>query len=342
MYPSLVLSAALLAPAAPVPRDTVPNATGPAPRVLALKADTGGAVRVVGSIPIKQTATSNQIVMDKDGKQVEKVVEYDVVTSQYFNKTLAEFNGKFATADGAPLTLDEATARVKAGATVLASADGKPVGKAWLRAVAPDTVVMVAEGLSHAQLQWGGGTLPTTPAPRLSLLTTDDKGTVLAQVTSRPVNSGNVYYDEMMWEGGGRAMRGRAVRFNGDGMYYGGAPVDVKISNKPLADVTFDAYDRTGRLLPRGEALKRLGAGGMVLVAGDNRMPDDNYLKAFHEDVLVLMASELVIPITPIDQTKKKTEPMKQPNDPNVAPAPQPLAPVAVEKIQIKVQAEKK
>ena len=51
MYPSLVLSAALVAPAAPVPRDTAPNTSGPAPRVIALKADATGTVRIVGSIP---------------------------------------------------------------------------------------------------------------------------------------------------------------------------------------------------------------------------------------------------------------------------------------------------
>ena len=71
-------------------------------------------------------------------------------------------------ADGTPLTVEEATSRVKNGATVLASSDGKPIAKAWLRAVGSDTVVMVAEGLSHAQPQWGGGALPTRRSPRTS------------------------------------------------------------------------------------------------------------------------------------------------------------------------------
>src|SRR4051812_39433847 len=255
MYSSLVLSAALIAPAAPVPRDTAPNTTGPAPRVLALKADAGGAVRVVGSIPTKVTVTSTQFIIEtvvENGKQiqrqVQKQVEHDVVPSQYFNKTLSEFNGKFTTADGSPLTLDEATARVKNGATVLASSDGKPIAKPWLRAVDADTVVMVAEGLSHAQPQWGGEPLPNTPAPRLALLGADDSGKVVAACTSQPLNAGNnVYYDDLMLEG--RAFRGRAIRnIDFDGSYYGPQPSNAKVVQKPLAEVKFDAYDVNGKL----------------------------------------------------------------------------------------------
>lgn len=310
MYPSLVLSAALIAPAAPVPRDTVPNATGPAPRVLALKADNSGAVRVLGTIYTKQTVTTTQFVMEANNQQVQKQIEYDTVTSQYVNKALAEFGGKFATADGRPLTADEATARVKAGATVLASSDGKPISPAWLQSVAPDTVVMVADGLSHLQIQYGAAPYPTTPAPRLAMLTATDKG-VVAQVTSQPGNTNVVYYDEMQWEG--RGMRGgRIARFNGDGTYYyGGQPADAKVLSKPLAEVKFDAYDLGGKLVPQREAMKRLAAGGMVLVAGDNRMPDPAYLKGFRDDVLILVGNELVLPTPILDQTKKKLEASK-------------------------------
>ncbi len=314
MYPSLVLSAALFAPAAPVPRDTVPNVTGPAPRVLALKADASGAVRVIGTIPVKQTVTNTYFVMEGN-KQVQKNVEQDIVSTQYFNKTLADFNGKFATADGRTLTLDEVLNRVKGGATVLASADGKPISKAWLQSVGTDTIVMTAEGLSHANIQWGGPPYPTTPAPKLTMLTTDAKGTVLVQATSQSDNgNGNVYYDDVQFEG--RAMRGK----RGYG-YYGGVPAEVKVVTKPLGEVKFDAYDLTGKLIHKSELSNRLGAGGMVIVAGDSRLPDDTYLKGFREDMIVLVGSELVIPITPLDQTKKKTDPAK-PNDPKAQPVP--------------------
>ena len=53
-------------------------------------------------------------------------------------------------------------------------------------------------------------------------------------------------------------------------------------------------YDLTGRRVPRADALARLAAGGLVLVAGDNRAPDEAYLKLFRGDLLVLVAPELV------------------------------------------------
>jgi hypothetical protein len=324
MYSSLVLSAALMAPAAPIPQDSVPNASGPAPRVLALKADAEGAVRVVGTIPTKVTVTNTFFTIEQvveNGqtvqRQVQKQVEQDIVTSTYFNKTLGEFNGKFTTAGGDPLTLDEATNRVKNGATVLASADGKPVAKSWLKAVAPDTVVMVADGLSHAQVQWGNGDLPNTPMPALTMLGAGEGGKIQAPCTSAPLDANGGYNDVMMWEGrAGRIGGGRAIRAP---IYYGQQPTEGKVVHKNLADLKFDAYDVTGKLIPRSEALKRLAAGGMVLVAGDNRLPDETYLKGFHNDVLVLVGSELVLPVVPVDQTKKK-EP---------APAAAPAAPIA-------------
>lgn len=332
MYPSLILSAALLAPAAPVPRDTAPNTAGPAPRVLALKADASGTVRVVGSTPVKVTVTNTHFVIEtvvvngqQVQQQVQKQVEQDIVTTQYVNKTLAEFNGKFATAEGTPLTLEEATSRLKNGATLLASSDGKPIAKAWLRAVSPDTVVLVADGLSHVQPQWGGGTLATTPAPRLAMLGTDDSGKLMTACTSAPLNpNGAVYYDDFAEFGGRGGFRGKAIR--GD-VYYPNQPqTEGKVILKPLADVKFDAYDLTGKLVPRGEALKRLAAGGLVLVAGDNRLPDENYTKAFREDVLILVGAELVLPVTPIDQTRKK-EPVKE-ADPKVQPVPPAVKPL--------------
>ncbi|HEY1189581.1 MAG TPA: hypothetical protein VGE74_18185 [Gemmata sp.] len=303
MYPSLVLSAALIAPAAPVPRDTVPNATGPAPRVLALKGDNSGSVRVIGTTHVKQTIKTMQFVVEGN-KQIQKPVEYDAVTTQYFNKTLSNFNGTFATAGGRTLTLEEATARVKAGATVLASSDGKPISAAWLRSVSPDTVVLVAEGLSHAQLQWGGAPYPTTPAPRLAMLTATEKGGIVTQVNSQPANTGAVYYNEMQWEG--RMNRARPIQFADDDFYPVAQASEAKVLTKPLADVKFEAYDLSGKLVSRRDALKRLAAGGMVLIAGDNRMPDDAYLKGFREDVLVLVSNEMVLPVPVLDQTKKK------------------------------------
>jgi hypothetical protein len=339
MYPSLVLSAALIAPAAPLPRDAAPAQTGPAPLVLSLKADTGGAVRIVGNIPTKVTVTNTYVTIEQvvvDGKpvqrQVQKQVDQDIVTQQYFNKTLADCKGTFATADGKPLTVDEATNRVKAGAPVLVSSDGKPIARSWLRAVSPDTVVMVADGLEKVQPQWGGAPWPTTPAPRLAMLGTDDTGKVLTSCTSAPNNpNGVVYYDDLMAVQGGFG-RGKMIRGDiawGGDYGYGGHNPSAKVVTKPLAEVKFDAYDRTGKLVSRTETLKRLAAGGMVVVAGDTRMPDDAYLKCLRDDVLVLVSPELVLPVTPVDQTKKKDDKAK--------PADQPAPPVQVRPLPVKI-----
>lgn len=124
------------------------------------------------------------------------------------------------------------------------------------------------------------------------------------------MNGGAVYHDEIQFEA--RLGRARAVPLGGGYMPYGGYQGDAKVVNKPLADVSFDAYDLSGKRVPRSEALKRLAAGGMVLVAGDSRMPDDTYLRGFRDDVLVLVSNELVLPIPPLDQTKKKQEAVKQ------------------------------
>jgi hypothetical protein len=349
MTPTLLLSAALVAPAAPIPVGAPAGAPGPAPRVFALKADASGTVRLAATTATKVTvmttqAVVEQVVVNGQAQQqvVQKQVEQDVVSSTYLNKTLAEFGAKFATAGGAPLSLEEATARLKGGATLLASADGKPVGAQWLAAVSPDTVVMVGEGLEKAQQQWGGGVLPTTPGPRLALIGTDDSGKPIAQCTDSPMNpNGYIYYgDDVVFEAK-RAWGGRG------GIYYGGQPqYEGKVVNKPLADVPFEAYDRTGKLVPRATALKRLAAGGMVVVAGSSTLPDENYLKAFKDDVMVLVGAELVLPVKPIDQTKqrdpnKKDQPAVQPPIP-VRPLPgirlgaQPaIAPAVIKRVQI-------
>ncbi|MBY0459693.1 MAG: hypothetical protein K2V38_20430, partial [Gemmataceae bacterium] len=301
-----------------------------------------GNVRVIYTTLVKATVTNNYSVVENNAI-VTKQIEQDVVQSHYFNKTLQDFNGKFTTADGTPLTAEEATDRVKAGATVLASSDGRPVSKAWLQSVKPDTVVMIADGLSNAQIQWGGNPYPNTPAPQLTLLTTTERGTVMAQTNSYTGNTyNNYYYDDVAFEG--RAIRGRG------GYYYGAQPMEAKIVAKPLAEVEFEAYDRSGKLVSRKEALKRLAAGGLVVVSGDTRLPDETYLKNFRDDVLVLVSAEMVIPVTPIDQTKKK---LSQPGftkrnilpvaDENPGagstdqpPAPQPIAPPVIRQGVIK------
>ena len=113
-----------------------------------------------------------------------------------------------------------------------------------------------------------------------------------------------------MWEEPGLVPRPSVSQHRVHGGYYDGQNTrNAKVVHKPLADVKFDAYDLTGKLDPQGGSPQSgSAAGGMVLVAGDNRLPDETYLKSFQRDIIVLVGPELVLPVAPVDQTKKKEE----------------------------------
>ncbi len=316
MLSSLLVAAAVTAPGAPIPRDTDPNTTGPAPRVVAVKADGSGTVWITAQVYEKRKVPQQFFVVE-NGQQVLKQQEVEQMVSNYIRKPIADFGGKFTTAGGTALTSEEATKRVKEGATLLVTADGKPISKGWLRAVGDDTVVMTAEGLAQAHFQYGAAPMPMTAAPRMAKFCADETGAVKVAVNPNGDNyyGNQIYYDDF---GGGRVIRGRVQVFNGgdwDVAGYSPQPAATGPDNKKvLADVKFDAYDTTGKLVPKSEALKRLKAGGMVLLAGDNRFPDAEYLKAFRDDVLVLVSGEFVFPQgmpNPYDMPAKPSAPAK-------------------------------
>ncbi len=284
-----------------------------------------------------------------------KQQEVEQMVNNYVHKSIGEFGGKFATAEGTPLTTEEATRRVKDGATLLVTADGKPVDKGWLKAVANDTVIMTAEGLAEAHFVHGNAPFPNTAGPRLTMLSTNEKGDVRLPVNPNggAVN-GPMYYNEFGGRGG-RVIRGRVIvqnqiDFDGiDGVDAPSATITPADSDgkKALADVKFDAYDMTGKLIPRKQALERLKAGGLVVLAGDNRFPDEEYLKAFRGDLMVLVSGELVFqPGTPnpYDRPPTKSGPEKpaQDTDKVAPPAVQTLPaigiakPAVIKQVQIK------
>lgn len=324
MVPSLLVAALVTAPGAPVPKDTDPNTAGPAPRIAAVKADGTGTVWISAQVYERRKVPQQYIVIE-NGKQVLKQREVEQTLSNHIRKPVSDFGGKFTTADGVPLSAEEATRRLKGGATLLITADGKPIGKGWLRSVRDDAVVMVAEGLAHAHFQYGAESLPTTAAPRMVKLCADDQGAVSVAVNPRGDQQamGQVYYDEF---GGGAPInvRARVVAINGPGV----SPQEASESKKPLGDVKFDAFDINGGLIPRSDALKRLKAGGLVLLASDNRFPDAAYLKAFRGDVLVLVAGEFVFPQGIPNPYDLPTAAMKMGE-------PAPVAPVQLPAVQL-------
>ncbi len=279
-----LLVAASAAPAAPVPADTNPAPAGPAPWVVHFKADDANQLRVIvqSQRVVKQTMN---VVENVNGQQVVKQVVRDVpqMTSAVHN--LAGLAGTVAAADGAPVGSAELVRRARDGVTVLISADGKAVDRAWLRAVGSNAVVVAAEALA------GAVTPPqpvvnrqavTTQAPRLMLLASGPDGTV--RVTTSPA-ANNRYI-------GGRVLinNGGVVQLLDDGV--GFAPGGGGPQVRPLSEVGFDAYDLTGRLVAKDEAVRRLRAGGLVLVAADARLPDAAFLQPFCGDLLVLVSGE--------------------------------------------------
>ncbi|MFO0823590.1 MAG: hypothetical protein U0792_10825 [Gemmataceae bacterium] len=344
MLPSLLVAATLTAPGAPVPKDSVPNTTGPAPRIAAVKADQGG-VWITANVYQKQKV-QQQFWTNENGKQVLKTQEVEQMVSQYVHKQIGDFGGKFTTADGTPLSTEEATRRVRDGNTLLITADGKPVDKGWLKTVSGDTVVMIAEGLAEAYFVHGYGPYPMTAAPRLVMLSSDEKGEVRVPVNTNSNPNGQIYFNE------GRAFRGRMVIQNGqmieDLSYAAPAPGTSAgpDGKKALTEIKFDAYDVSGKLVSRTEALSHLKAGGLIILAGDNRFPDAAYLKAFRGDLLVIVSAELVFPqgqANPFDRPSAVKAPVKPPVN-GLVPVAQPaigIAVPAIKQVQIQKQVQK-
>ena len=344
MLPSLLVAMTITAPGAPVPKDTVPNTTGPAPRVVAAKAEANGAVWITAQVYQKQKVTQQFFTVEK-GKQVMKQQEIEQLVPNYIRKTIADFGGKFGTADGSSITVEEATRRIKDGATLLVTADGKPVDAGWLKAVAGDTVIMTAEGLAEAHFVTGYAPYPSTGSPRLVMLGTDDKGEVRVPVNPNAANANGQFYNEFGGRGG---FRGRMVIQNGAEFIDGSVPQQNTVTaagtdgKKALADIRFDAYDKTGKLIPRSQALTRLKAGGLTLIAGDNRFPDADYLTAFHEDLVVIVSPELVFQpgqTNPFDRVVAKAAPAApQPANPAAAPAVNIAGPAVIKQVQKQIQ----
>src|SRR5262245_36417748 len=106
MLPSLLVAAVVTAPAAPIPKDTVPSTTGPAPRIAAAKADGSGTVWITAQVYEKRKVPQQFFVVE-NGKQVLKQQEIEQMVSNHIRKPIGDFGGKFSTADGKVLTTEE-------------------------------------------------------------------------------------------------------------------------------------------------------------------------------------------------------------------------------------------
>jgi len=299
MMTSLVLGAALAAPGAPVPADADTGRPGPAPWLLYLKPDENGRAQVL--IYKNQKVTTTRVVTEVvDGKQVTKHVseESERLMASYVLLDGLSPAPSFTTAAGQKLTHEAVMKRAKGGLVVLVSADGKPVSRNWLRPLNPETVIIAAEGLASPVSPRAAVAVPTL-APRMLLLGTGDDGKVQVAYNPGTNNSNNGYYDNFGRGGKVIFLGGNAqpVLLNEDGSYSNynnGNPTAGVAPTKALDDTTFDAYDLSGKRISKPEVLKQLKAGGLVVVAGDNSLPDASYLKIFRSDLIVLVTPELI------------------------------------------------
>ncbi len=295
MVSTLVLGAALAAPAAPVPPGATPAPTSPAPWILYLKSDQSGNIRLI-TYKTQKVKVTRTIMENQNGKPVTKTVEQEITRMVPTSFQLDQQSAKFTTAAGTSLDADAILKQARDGIVVLVSADGKPVEKAWLRAVGAGTVVMAADGLANSQLPPASSMRLATAAPRLVLLGTGADGKV--QVTCNPNPSAPVQSSRVVFVNNGAGVQ-QVVLANA-GVASSRNQVAEKYPNKSLEDLNFEAYDLSGKLVPRESALERLRAGGLVLIAGDNRFPDENYVKPFQGDLLVLVSQELLnVPLSP-------------------------------------------
>lgn len=163
MLTSFVLTMAI---AAPVPAAPAPVANGPLPRLMELKADASGkvVVTVVRNKTQKiQIGAGNAIA---PGGAAPAVITREVQVPEIAQVELGEVKDlAITTADGKKVEATDAVAKLKNGATVVVSADGKPVSPNHLKLFKDDVLVLAAPELAAAGGfgQGGASTMPGFP-----------------------------------------------------------------------------------------------------------------------------------------------------------------------------------
>ena len=176
MYCTLALTTALLMPAAPAPKDAPAEpgpAASPAPRLVEIKPDMDGKVRVQAARPGNfQVNTTIAIAIGPNappGVPQTLVVQGGPTTTEPVE--LANVKDlTVTTAGGKKVTREDALKALAKGGVVVISSDGKPVAKAFLKAFKDDVLVLVAPELANrgeqGEVQGGIGIKqPLPPAP---------------------------------------------------------------------------------------------------------------------------------------------------------------------------------
>ncbi|QJX00219.1 hypothetical protein [Frigoriglobus tundricola] len=163
MLTCIALSLAL---GAPVPPAAPPTPVGPVPRLLEVKPASDGKVTIaVNRTEKQQGAGVMMIAINGNPNGGQFVVQQDVTKSA--TMPLAEVKGlKVYTADGKEVPVAEAEKQLKAGGTVVVSADGKKVDPRHLKLFRDDVLVLVSPELAvptGGEVRVGAPNLPVAP-----------------------------------------------------------------------------------------------------------------------------------------------------------------------------------
>jgi hypothetical protein len=143
MLTTFTLLAAMVA--APVPKDAAP--AGPAPRLLELKAEQDGKIRVQVLRQVKQTVTVNTMV-NKNGQNVVEPQQREVVSNVMTRVELSEVKDlTIWSADGKEADKPMALKKLAEGAIVVISADGKKVDPKFMKLFRDDVLVLASPEL---------------------------------------------------------------------------------------------------------------------------------------------------------------------------------------------------
>jgi len=146
MFATLTLTAALLAPSAPIPKNT--SVSGPAPRVMDLKPGADGKIVFTVNRIEKQKIAVAQGNAILPGGAAPAVLEREVNVTTQAVVTLADLKDLVVTtAGGKTVDAKEAVKQLENGGIVVISADGKPVDAGFLKIFKDDTLVIASPDL---------------------------------------------------------------------------------------------------------------------------------------------------------------------------------------------------
>jgi hypothetical protein len=167
MFSTLTLATALFLPGAPAPKDAPPApataeaTTGLPPRIVELKPEKDGKVRLQVARPMKGQAQGIAIAIGGPNGAQNIVINGAAPVMEAVE--LADLKDlKVMTAGGKEIAKDDAIKALTKGGVVIISADGKKVSPVFLKAFKDDILVLVSPDLAAGagpNIQFGQGGL---------------------------------------------------------------------------------------------------------------------------------------------------------------------------------------